>query len=204
MTATDTFPCYMVRKDANGKIEAKVERISKDNLPPGEVVIRVEYSSLNYKDALAWQGHPGVVRSLPHVPGIDCAGTVEESSRPTFVRAMKCSLLDTILGWELGRLFAICTRAGGLDCGDAERPHHARGDDLWHRRFYGGVMRDGDCRPWYYARARIDRRYWCDGWRRFAVGGDSGKARVRRRSGDGQGRASRLAEADRREDNSRS
>ena len=44
------------------KSKAKVERISKDDLPPGDVLIRVEYSSLNYKDALASQGHPGVVR----------------------------------------------------------------------------------------------------------------------------------------------
>jgi acrylyl-CoA reductase (NADPH) len=84
MTSTDTFPCYMVRKDARGTIGAKVERISKSDLPPGDVLIRVEYSSLNYKDALASQGHPGVVRSLPHVPGIDCAGTVEESSSANF------------------------------------------------------------------------------------------------------------------------
>ncbi len=84
MKATDTFPCYMVRKDANGKIEAKFERIGKNDLPMGDVLIRVEYSSLNYKDALAAQGHPGVVRSLPHVPGIDCAGTVAESSSANF------------------------------------------------------------------------------------------------------------------------
>ena len=66
------------------KIQAKVEHITKYDLPAGDVLIRVEYSSLNYKDALASQGQPGVVRSLPHVPGIDCAGTVVESSSATF------------------------------------------------------------------------------------------------------------------------
>jgi acrylyl-CoA reductase (NADPH) len=49
-------------------------------LPSGEVLIRVAYSSLNYKDALAAEANPGVVRKLPHVPGIDAAGTVVESS----------------------------------------------------------------------------------------------------------------------------
>jgi acrylyl-CoA reductase (NADPH) len=44
------------------------------------VLVRVEWSSLNYKDALASQGHPGVVRRFPHVPGIDAAGVVESSS----------------------------------------------------------------------------------------------------------------------------
>ena len=48
------------------------------------MLIRVAYSSLNYKDALATQGHPGVVRTFPHVPGIDCAGTVVESTSPDY------------------------------------------------------------------------------------------------------------------------
>ena len=74
----------MVRKSADGHISACVETISLDDLPPGDVLIQVAYSSLNYKDALASQGHPGVVRSFPHVPGIDCAGTVVESTSPDF------------------------------------------------------------------------------------------------------------------------
>jgi putative YhdH/YhfP family quinone oxidoreductase len=52
------------------------------DLPAGEVLIRVQFSSLNYKDALACEAHPGIVRKLPHVPGIDAAGTVVESSNP--------------------------------------------------------------------------------------------------------------------------
>src|SRR4051812_20713141 len=74
----------MVRKDASGDVAAKIERITIADLPPGDVLIHVAYSSLNFKDALATQAHPGVVRSLPHIPGIDCAGTVEESSSPSF------------------------------------------------------------------------------------------------------------------------
>jgi acrylyl-CoA reductase (NADPH) len=84
MTPVDSFPCCMVRKDASGGVAATIARITIADLPPGDVLIRVAYSSLNYKDALATQAHPGVVRSLPHVPGIDCAGTVEESSSPNF------------------------------------------------------------------------------------------------------------------------
>jgi putative YhdH/YhfP family quinone oxidoreductase len=53
-------------------------------LPDGDVLIRVEYSSLNYKDALAATGHAGVARKFPHVPGIDAAGTVVESRSPEF------------------------------------------------------------------------------------------------------------------------
>src|SRR3954470_19598987 len=96
--ASDTFSCYLVRKEANGKTAAKVEQISTEDLPPGDVLIRVAYSSLNYKDALASQGHPGVVRSFPHVPGIDCAGTVVESAAANF------STGDEVLitGYDLG------------------------------------------------------------------------------------------------------
>src|SRR5262245_35153990 len=80
MAMTQPFPCFMVRKDATGRVSAGIEQITVDDLPAGEVLIRVAYSSLNYKDALAAGAHPGVVRSLPHVPGIDCAGIVEEST----------------------------------------------------------------------------------------------------------------------------
>lgn len=84
MRTDQKFPCFMVRKDDSGRVTARVEEISIDNLPPGEVLIRVGYSSLNYKDALAAQAHPGVVRSLPHIPGIDCAGSVAVSTSPEY------------------------------------------------------------------------------------------------------------------------
>jgi len=84
MSHTTPFPCYMVRKDDAGRVTAGVETIALDDLPTGDVLVRVAYSSLNYKDALASQGHPGVVRKFPHVPGIDCAGTVVESGSSSF------------------------------------------------------------------------------------------------------------------------
>ncbi|QDU91755.1 putative acrylyl-CoA reductase AcuI [Pirellulimonas nuda] len=72
------FPAMIVRGDAKNPTMA-VERLSLDALPAGDVVVEVEWSSLNYKDALATRAHPGVVRSLPHVPGIDAAGRVVHS-----------------------------------------------------------------------------------------------------------------------------
>jgi len=68
----------------NGAFAARIEQISKDRLPPGEVLVRVRYSSLNYKDGLAVTGKPGVIRSFPMIPGIDFAGTVEESAAAEF------------------------------------------------------------------------------------------------------------------------
>jgi putative YhdH/YhfP family quinone oxidoreductase len=94
----EPFACYLVRKGDDGRVTASVESVRIDDLPPGDVLVRVAYSSLNYKDALASQGHPGVVRSFPHVPGIDCAGTVVESTSSDY-RPGNAVL---ITGYELG------------------------------------------------------------------------------------------------------
>ncbi len=76
----DTFRCYVVGKTDTNQIVAAVERRPLSALPAGEVLIEVAYSSVNYKDVLAATGHPGVTRKFPHVPGIDAAGTVVQST----------------------------------------------------------------------------------------------------------------------------
>lgn len=81
--AADTFRCFYVEK-IDGQVSHSIAQRPVDELPSGDVTIRVEYSSLNYKDALAARAHPGVVRKLPHVPGIDAAGEVIESSDARF------------------------------------------------------------------------------------------------------------------------
>jgi acrylyl-CoA reductase (NADPH) len=79
-----TFSCFLVEKDASGNLRRGMAQRATADLPQGAVLVRVAYSSLNYKDALACQAHPGVVRKLPHVPGIDAAGMVVDSSTPRF------------------------------------------------------------------------------------------------------------------------
>lgn len=66
------------------RTEARFDTISVDELTPGEVVIRVAYSCLNYKDALAVTGKSRIMRNLPRVAGIDCSGIVESSADPAF------------------------------------------------------------------------------------------------------------------------
>jgi acrylyl-CoA reductase (NADPH) len=88
----------MVRRDASGNLTAAAEQISLSDLPAGDVVIHVAYSSLNFKDALATQAHPGVVKSLPHIPGIDCAGTIVESASSNFQPGEEV----LITGYDLG------------------------------------------------------------------------------------------------------
>jgi putative YhdH/YhfP family quinone oxidoreductase len=92
------FSCYLVRKIGKDQIEASLERRPMHELPDGDVLIRVEYSSLNYKDALAATGHAGVARKFPHVPGIDAAGTIVESCTPEFQKGTQVFVTGCDLG----------------------------------------------------------------------------------------------------------
>ena len=74
----------LVATEADGSIEVRTEQRDESSLPPGEVTIRVEYSSANYKDALAITPKGGVVREYPIVPGIDLVGEVTASDDGSF------------------------------------------------------------------------------------------------------------------------
>jgi acrylyl-CoA reductase (NADPH) len=78
-----TFNAVLVTQ-TDGKATASFQKIEQTDLPPGEVLIRVAYSSLNYKDGLAVTGRPGVIRKYPMVPGVDLAGTVVQSQSGEF------------------------------------------------------------------------------------------------------------------------
>lgn len=92
------FRCFLIEKDSAGEVRRGPTDRPRTELPAGDVLIRVRFSSLNYKDALAASGHPGVVRSLPHVPGIDAAGQVLESGSPQFQPGQDV----LVTGYELG------------------------------------------------------------------------------------------------------
>ncbi len=87
--------------EAEGKVEPRIERIDEAALPPGEVTVAVEYTTLNYKDGLILNGLGRLVRSYPHVPGIDLAGTVERSDSPEYKPGDKVLLT----GWRVGELY---------------------------------------------------------------------------------------------------
>src|SRR5690606_35983536 len=78
-----SFRCFVVEQ-VGQELHGEVQERPFDELPAGEVLIRVSHSSLNYKDAMAATGHRGIVKSLPPVPGIGAAGVVAESSDPAF------------------------------------------------------------------------------------------------------------------------
>ena len=74
-----TFKAMVVQETADGKYVRQIAERSLDDLPDGEVLVKVHYSSLNYKDGLSATGHRGVTRNYPHTPGVDAAGVVAAS-----------------------------------------------------------------------------------------------------------------------------
>ncbi len=95
----EQFSAYRIHQ-RDGRIEAQFERIGLDDLSAGEVVIRVAYSSVNYKDALAATGAGRILRRYPLVGGIDLAGTVEQSADAAYrvgepVLVTGCGLSET-------------------------------------------------------------------------------------------------------------
>jgi len=93
-----TFNALVLQKDDDGKTSASVQRISRQQLPEGDVLVQVDYATLNYKDSLAITGASPVVRHFPMVPGIDLAGSVEISDSDEFEPGEKV-LLN---GWGVG------------------------------------------------------------------------------------------------------
>ena len=93
------FNALVVEKDEeSGKTSASVQEIGEDRLPEGDVTVAVDYSTVNYKDGLCIGPGAGLVRTYPHVPGIDFAGTVESSSDSRYAPGDKVVLT----GWRVG------------------------------------------------------------------------------------------------------
>ena len=95
---TGTFKAFRIH-EIDRQVVARMERLSLDDLAPGEVVVRVQYSDINYKDALAATGAGRILRRYPLVGGIDLAGVVESSTDARFkpgdaVLATGCGLSE--------------------------------------------------------------------------------------------------------------
>ena len=98
------YQALLIEKDGAG-YRASIQSLDEDNLPEGDVTVRVAYSTINFKDGLAITGKSPVVRKFPLVAGIDFAGTVESSSHP----AWKAGDQVVLNGWGVGE-----THSGGL------------------------------------------------------------------------------------------
>ena len=84
--------------EKDGKVTPQITQLDEERLPDGDVTVRVQYSTLNYKDGLILNGLGRLVRNYPHVPGVDFAGVVEASRHPAFKPN------DTVIltGWRVG------------------------------------------------------------------------------------------------------
>lgn len=94
------FNALVLNKDNDGKVSSSITSLEDSDLPDGDVTVKVDYSTLNYKDGLVLGGLGGLVRNYPHVPGIDFAGTVESSNHTNFKAGDKVVLT----GWRVGEM----------------------------------------------------------------------------------------------------
>src|SRR5690349_1274892 len=97
MMETNSFKALLLEQQ-DGAVHAAVRDLQREELPDGDVLVSVVYSTLNYKDGLAVTGSGRIVRSYPFVPGIDFAGTVLESSSPSYRPGDQVVLT----GWGVG------------------------------------------------------------------------------------------------------
>lgn len=100
-----TYRTYVVEEAEEKVFERNIKERSINDLPEGDVLVKVHYSSLNYKDALSATGNRGVTRKFPHTPGVDAAGVVEESSDSRFNPGQEV----IVHGYDLG-----CNTWGGF------------------------------------------------------------------------------------------
>ncbi len=107
MTDDNQFTAILLQQQEDA-VSASIETLPDDRLPEGDVTVAVKYSTLNYKDGLILKGLGKLVRDYPHVPGIDCAGTVVASGSPDYKPGD-----DVIMtGWRFGETHwgGLCTK----------------------------------------------------------------------------------------------
>jgi acrylyl-CoA reductase (NADPH) len=97
MTSAQTFKAIVARQTEDKQLSTRIETLAVDDLPEGDVLVRVSYSSLNFKDAAA-MANRGIFRQFPIVPGIDFAGVVEQSSDSRY----KAGDQVVLTGWSVG------------------------------------------------------------------------------------------------------
>jgi NADPH:quinone reductase-like Zn-dependent oxidoreductase len=101
--STEKFRAIVVSESEDKKFKRKITDRNINDLPKGDVLVKVKYSSLNYKDALSATGNSGVTRRFPHTPGVDAAGIVDNSMTDRFTKG------DQVIvhGYDLGMAMTL-------------------------------------------------------------------------------------------------
>ena len=102
----DHYRALVIREISEGEFSREIETVPYDFLPKNEILIKVAYAALNYKDALSANGNRGVTRSYPHTPGVDAAGTIVESSVQHLSKGMDVIVTSYDLGMNTKGGFA--------------------------------------------------------------------------------------------------
>lgn len=100
------YKSLLITETPAGKFERQIVERSIDELPPGDVLVQVHYSALNYKDGLSATGHKGITRKFPHTPGIEAAGRVISSSSAKFSEGSEVFVTGYDLGMNTSGAFA--------------------------------------------------------------------------------------------------
>lgn len=121
------YKALVITETPNGKFERSIQQKNIEDLPKGDVLIRVHYSALNYKDGLSATGHKGITKKFPHTPGIEAAGVVVQSSSQLFSEGNKVFLTGYDLGMNTSGAYAdyirvpaewVMHKPQGLSCKD--------------------------------------------------------------------------------------
>lgn len=121
------YKALLITETPAGKFERQIVNRDIDGLPEGEVLVRVHYSALNYKDGLSATGHKGITRNFPHTPGIEAAGRVVKSTSPKFKEGNEVFVTGYDLGMNTAGAFAeyiqvpadwLITKPAILSCKD--------------------------------------------------------------------------------------
>lgn len=100
------YKALLITETPAGKFERQIVERSTEHLPPGDVLVRVHYSALNYKDGLSATGHKGITKKFPHTPGIEAAGEVVESQSAKFKNGSEVFVTGYDLGMNTSGAFA--------------------------------------------------------------------------------------------------
>ncbi|ACC72335.1 MDR family oxidoreductase [Paraburkholderia phymatum] len=98
MTQTKAFKAMLLREKDRTTTSANLETLTVDQLPEGDTLVQIDYSTLNFKDALAVTGNGKIVKTWPMVPGVDFSGTVVETTHPRLAIGQRVVLT----GWSVG------------------------------------------------------------------------------------------------------
>lgn len=121
------YKALLITETPNGKFERAIVKKRIEDLPKGDVLIRVHYSALNYKDGLSATGHKGITKRFPHTPGIEAAGRVEHSESPLFKKGDEVFLTGYDLGMNTPGAYAdyirvpaewVMRKPAGISCKD--------------------------------------------------------------------------------------